>query len=203
MNLLVKLKLAEKQMVKNETDKDAPEELGFFHLTNLKPIEKFVDYYQNYHFKPGYQGFLKYDEKCLQTVVALLKTTEGQPVDAKGVVYLNFKDTMEKMKELMGPSFNIDAIDRLQQKGLFVKRQSNDKGGSISFFKPEFEEMIQNWKFLLEIDKWNEVGFVDLTDPKEKKMGESILTCPSCKAQASPTQKFCAECGQKLVAAAA
>lgn len=202
MYLLVKLKLAEKQMVKNDTDPTAPEELGFFHILDLATVERFFDFYQNYHFKPGYENILKYDEKCMQTTVALLKVCETEKVDRNGTVYLNFKDTMDKMKAEVGASFNLDSLDRLQQKGLFIKRQTNNQGGTISFLKSDFESMVQNWKFLKEIDKWNELGYVDLTEPKDLKPtakgADGGLICSACKNPVIENQKFCGECGNKL-----
>jgi CRP-like cAMP-binding protein len=202
MYLLVKLKLAEKEMAKSETDPTAPEELGFFHILDLVTVERFFDFYQNYHFKPGYENILKYDEKCMQTASALLRVCQNETVDRNGTVYLNFKDTLDKMKAELGATFNLDALDRLQQKGLFIKRQTNAQGGAISFLKSDFEIMVQNWKFLKEIDKWNELGFVDLTEPKELKAtskgADGSVICASCKSPIVGNQKFCGECGNKL-----
>jgi CRP-like cAMP-binding protein len=206
MYLLMKLKLVEKQMVKSETDPTAPEELGFFHILDIGVVEKFFDFYQNYYFKPGFENLLKYDEKCMQTAQAMLKVSEGEKVDRNGNVTLNFKDSMDKLKTELGSAFHIDALDRLQQKGLFVKRQSNNSGGTIAFLKPDFELMIQNWKILKEIEKWNELGFVDLSEPKEKKavpgQAEGDALCPACNKPVSLSQKFCGECGSKLAVAA-
>jgi hypothetical protein len=202
MYVLVKLKLAEKEMQKSEIDPNAPEELGYFHILDLVTVERFFDFYQNYHFKPGYENILKYDEKCMQTASALLKASEAEKVDRNGTVNMNFKDTMDKMKAEMGSTFNLDSFDRLQQKGLFIKRQTNNQGGSISFLKSDFEIMVQNWKFLKEIDKWNELGYVDLSDPKEQKTtakgADGGMICSSCKAPIIENQKFCGECGNKL-----
>jgi CRP-like cAMP-binding protein len=207
MYLLTKLKLAEKQMEKSETDPTAPEELAAFHLLDLSTVEQFFDYYQNYHYKPGYANFLKYDDKCMLTAQALLKVAENEKVDHKGAVNLSFKPTMDKMKEIFGASFNIDAIDRLQQKGLFVKRQSSEKGGTISFLKADFDVTIKAWRVLKEIDKWNELGYVDMSEPKPQAKGAdqvvATISCPSCKAEVAENQKFCGECGHKMVQAAA
>jgi len=208
--VLVKLKIAEKQMVKNEIDPTAPEELGFFHILNMKAIERFFDYYQNYHFKPGYSGFLKYDEKCMQTAKALLKFSGGEKIDHRGCVLMNWKTTLDKFKTEFGAGFSPDAVERLAQKGLMVKRESSATGGAISFLKSEFEEMIENWKILKEIEKWNELGHVDMTEPKPVAVPGAaaaqpdgpVLTCPQCMSIVSQGQKFCGQCGNKVEMAA-
>jgi hypothetical protein len=63
--------------------------------------------------------------------------------------------------------------------------------------------MVQNWKILKEIDKWNELGFVDLSDPKDVKPASGAAAgetnCPSCNNPVIGNQKFCGECGHKLI----
>ena len=189
-------------MVKSPTDPAAPDELGFFNVSDLSVVEKFVDFYQNYYFKPGYEGILKYDEKCMQTAKALLKISTGVPVDRNGTATLKFTDAMDQMKAEVGATFNLESLGRLQQKGLFVKRQTSADGGTISFLRTDFEATVQHWAFLREIDSWNEAGFVDLSAPEERRASSPApgggVICPNCKASNPGSPKFCGECGFKL-----
>ena len=54
---------------------------------------------------------------------------------------------------------------------------------------------------LKELEKWNEKGFVDMTeeDPKKAKKAEEA-SCPQCQAKIVAQAKFCSECGFKLAA---
>lgn len=206
-NVLVKLKLAEVQMIKSETDENAPDEMGTCTFHDLAMVERFFEYFQNFHFKGGNANLLKYDEKCTQTAQALVKVSEGEKTDRNGVVYLNYKTVCDRLKAMLGPSFNPDAILRLEQKGLFVKRESNDRGGQLSFFRSEFISMLDNWKFLREIEKWNDLGFVDLKEgqasPTAADAQKEILTCPTCLSQITEAMRFCPACGANLAQKAA
>ncbi len=198
--LLTKLKLAEFEMTKDENDPNAIEELGYFHYLNLTAVERFFDFYQNYHFKGGNADILRSDDKCIQVVDALIKLSAEEKMDRSGVVYMHYKNTLDKLKEVIGPSFNPDVLSRIEQKGLFLKRASDEKGGILSFFRSEFEIMLQNWRILKEIEKWNEKGFVELIENDPAKMAAAPKNCPACSADVSPGQKFCGSCGTPLVA---
>lgn len=213
-NILVKLKLAEVKMVKNDTDKDAPDEMGPCTFHDLAPVERFFEFYQNFHFKGSNPGILRYDEKCAQTAGALVKLSEGERMDKAGVVYMNYRDTTEKMKAILGATFTPEQIMRLETKGLFVKRESNNQGGTLAFIRSEFVGMIEAWKILREVEKWNEIGFVDLKEPEAPKApaaigasanagGNASITCPTCLTLLAATARFCSGCGAKLGQAAA
>jgi NADH pyrophosphatase NudC (nudix superfamily) len=91
----------------------------------------------------------------------------------------------------------------MEKKGLFVKRESSTTGGSISFYRHDFSTMFQNWKILREIDKWNEKGVVELVEAVAEKAKGGKISCPSCLAEVAEKQKFCGNCGHKLVEVAA
>lgn len=202
VNILVKLKLAELQMVKNDKDPEAPEELGYVHFTDLAPIERFFEFYQHYFFKGGSTEILKVDDKSMNLVAALLKVTEAEKVNRSGIVQMNFKTMTDKLKEILGDTFHPDSLQRLEQKGLFVKREANEQGGFLSLFRQDFEHMLLNWKILKEIDKWNEKGFVELNEAVAKKK-TALTNCPGCKGEVNDKQKFCSNCGHNLTGQAA
>ena len=52
---------------------------------------------------------------------------------------------IEALKLTLGKSFEGDQFQRLEQKGLFVKRISSDQGGTLTFYKPDYEQMLLNW----------------------------------------------------------
>ena len=211
-NVCVKLKLAEVKMVKADNEPDTPEEMGPCTFHDLKPVERFFEFYQNYHFKGSSAAILKYDEKCRDMVQAMLQVSEGEKMDKAGVVYMNYKDACDKLRVVMGPTFNAEHILRLEQKGLFVKRQSSATGGTLSFIRTEFLGMLECWKVLREVEKWNELGFVDLKEGQAKPAAAAgaaptgdkpVITCSTCLTQVAENAKFCQACGAKLAAAAA
>ncbi len=202
LNILIKLKLASIQMVKNEDDPEAPEEPGSVTFFDLEPIEMFFEYFQYYHFKSGKEDLLKTDDTCMQLVYAILHFTKDEKLDRFGAVRVNYPKLVEAIKTEF--SFNVvaDHFGLLETKGLLVKRQSADDGVFISFDLREWQKTFHVWKVLREVERWNEKGLVDMTENieffKKKKAGEAA--CPSCKQAISENHKFCANCGFKLAA---
>jgi CRP-like cAMP-binding protein len=133
------------------------------HLTDLKQVEAFFDYYGNYHFKGGYADLLKTNSKMQKVTEEFLKIADQHPMDRGGNAHLPYKPTIDAMKKAMGGSFEADQLFRLEQKGLFIKRTATQDGGILSFYRPDFDQMMLNWKLLREIELWNEKGFVDAT----------------------------------------
>jgi len=131
---------------------------------NMNQIETFFDFYQNYHFKSGYAGLLKTNDKATAITQALVRLSDKYQIDRAGMVSMPYKATVDSMKEVMGKTFEADQIFRLDQKGLMVKQTNTQEGGVLSFFKPEFEQMLLNWKVLKEVELWNERGYVELSD---------------------------------------
>lgn len=131
------------------------------HLTDLKQIEAFFDYYGGYHFKSGFADLLKTNSKLQKITEEFLSIADAHPVDRGGNAHLPYKSTIDSMKVAMGQSFEADQLFRLEQKGLFIKRTANQDGGILSFYRPDFDQMVLNWKMLREIELWNEMGFVE------------------------------------------
>ena len=130
--------------------------------------------------------------------------SEGVEPDRFGVVTIDFQVALERFKTDLGINLNPDHFARLEQKGIFCKRQARQDGTvALQFDVKEFKTTQKIWRILREIDKWNEKGFVDMTEeenkPKKKTEGPC---CPQCSAGIAAQAKFCSECGFKIVAAA-
>lgn len=205
INIFVKLQLAKYEMVKNEEDPEAPDEIGFVHFSDLPLVEQFFEFYQYYHFKGGKQELLKTDERVMQMVQTLLEIAAGEPLDRHGAVRLDYSKTVERFKEIAGYQLNGDHFTNLENKGLFVKRQSTDTGVFLHFDLKEFERTLKVWRVLREVERWNEKGYVDPNEPivDPKKANKSGPECPNCHSPYEGAPKFCSECGHKLGAAAA
>lgn len=131
------------------------------HLMEMPQIEAFFDYFGNYHFKSGYGEFLKTNAKLQKVTEEFLKISAEYQADRAGNVQLPYKSTIDAMKVALGNTFEADQLFRLEQKGLFIKRQTTNDGGVLSFYRPDFEQMLLNWKILRELELWNENGFVE------------------------------------------
>lgn len=201
VNLLVKLKLATTEMIKDEENEGAAPVLGYVNFKSIQPIEQFFEFFQYYQNKAGKGDMLKSDDSCVQIVNTLMKFAPVEKMDRSGVVKVEFPTLVAGFKEELGMQLNTDHFNLLEKKGLFVKRSSTDDNVFISFDYREFERTLLNWKFLKEVEKWNEKGFVDLKEdePKKAKAGNA---CPSCKTEVGEKMKFCSNCGSKLAAAA-
>lgn len=204
-NVFVKLGIAKYEWVKDENDPEAPEEIGFVAFSDLGLVEQFFEFYQYYYFKGGKLELLKTDERVMQLVQILIDLGATETPDRNGVVRLDYAKVVEKVKDVMGLSLNSDHFTLIENKGLFVKRQSVDGGGvTLQFEFKEFDRTMKNWKVLREVERWNEKGSVDpnepVVEPKIKKAGAG--ECPSCKSPHEDGAKFCSECGTKLQMAA-
>lgn len=152
LNILAKL-----GYVENYIDQD-----GLLQFKDMTQIEAFFDFYQNYHFKSGYESLLKTNDKITAITQAVLKISEKYAPDRMGLVHMPFKPAIDSLKEILGKTFEADQLFRLEQKGLIVKRVATQDGGILSFYKSEFEQMLLNWRVLREVELWNEKGYVDM-----------------------------------------
>lgn len=151
---------------------------------NMVQIEAFFDFYQNYHFKGGYAGLLKTNDKATELTQALVRLADKYQADRAGMVTMPYKLTVDTLKETLGKTFEAEQIFRLEQKGLLVKRTATQDGGVLSFFKAEFEQMLLNWKVLKEVEQWNEFGFVRLPETMSNDQGASKAAAGSDKESA-------------------
>lgn len=204
ISIFVKLKLAEFQMVKNEEDPDAPDELGFIHFFDLLAIEEFFEYYQFYFFKSGKADLLKTDDTAMTIVAGINALAAKSEPDRHGVVRLDYTKVVETLATEYGLQLKADHFSLLEMKGLFCKRQSTDNGVLLHVEVKEFARVFRIWLVLREIGKWNEKGVIDMRDewkPQKKVMHNGPI-CPECEAHLEKEHKFCPSCGHKITAAA-
>ncbi len=207
VNLLVKLKLAMYEMGKDPDDLDGPELIQKVHFFDLAAIENFFEFYQYYYFKGGKSEVLKIEDTVLSVLGGLIACTEGLPIDRFGVATLEFPKVVEYFKNEYGMNFTSDTLTRLENKGLFTKRRTNSNNEvQLQFELKEFVGFHKNWRVLREVDKWNEKGFVNPSEPEitksMKKTSAGGVKCPACSAEIQESQKFCGECGHKILAVA-
>jgi hypothetical protein len=206
VNLLVKLKLAMYEMGKDPDDPEGLELIQRVHFFDLAAIENFFEFYQYYYFKSGKLEVLKIDDTVISLLGGLIACAEGLPLDRFGVVSLEFPKVIEYFKNELSLTFNPDTLTRLEKKGLFTKRSTNSNNDvQLQFDLKEFTGFFKNWRVLREVDKWNEKGFVDPSEPEKKvvkKASGGSSKCPACAAEIQEVQKFCGECGHKVAAAA-
>lgn len=201
--LLVKLKLASFEMGRPPEDPEGPEQIMKVTLFDLAAIEAFFEFYQYYYFKGSSKGeVLKTDETCSTLLNHFISLAEGLEPDRFGVVTLDLQKTLERFKQEWGINLNSDHFARLEQKGVFIKRQSLQDGAVVLKFEvKEFKTTQKVWRILKEIEKWNEKGFVDMTEDEQKtKKKTDGPSCPQCAASILPQAKFCSECGHKIAA---
>jgi len=204
INILVKLKLALYEMGKAPDNPDGPDEIQKVHFLDLSLLESFFEFYQYYYFKGGRSELLKVDELCQQMLDGILKLSENEQADRFSIVSIDFAKFAEYCKNEIGINLNNDHFNRLEGKGVFMKRKNGGSGVLLQFEVKEFRSVAQSWKMLREIEKWNEKGFVDMDekDEKPKKKTNGGPACPACSVELQAGAKFCHECGHKVVMAA-
>ena len=143
------------------------------------------------------------EDSATQIVQLMLKCVEGVEPDRFGTVSIEYAAFAEKMQEELGVKLLADHFIRLENKGVFSKRRTTGDKVYIDFDLREYKNILYSWKFIREINKWNERGFVDLDEKEEvrKKKTDGPI-CPQCGTPCQSDQKFCGECGQNLVAKA-
>lgn len=203
INILVKLKMALYEMGKAPDNPDGPDEIQRVHFLDLPLVESFFEFYQYYYFKSGRSEILKVDELCSQMLECLLKLAETEQADRFGIVSVDFTKYSEACKNEIGLNLNNDHFNRLESKGVLMKRKNGGTGVLLQFEVKEFRSIFQSWKMIKEVDKWNEKGFVDMDEKEEKpKKKSGGPCCPGCAVEVQAGAKFCHECGHKLVMAA-
>ncbi len=202
VNILVKMKLAQYVMGENPEQPDEPEQVMAVQFFDVPAIENFFEFYQHYYFKGGKLDLLKVDETSGRVVTYLLESVKEMAPDKKGVVAVSFETVVEKFKTQYQINLNTDHFAVLEQKGLFARRQSRDKGVELSFDLREWQIMLMNWRFLKEIDKWNEKTLVDINEPEDSFIKKLVVAtgpvCPDCHNGYVEGAKFCSHCGHKL-----
>lgn len=202
--IMIKLKLAEYIM---EPVMDAGHE-GKMEITGLRvfslsALESFFEFYQYYYFKGGKMDLLRVNEEAFYILKELLQLVGVQEPDRQGVVSIEFERLVKALQDSRGIELSNNHFTLLESKGLFMKRKSLSDGKVlVQFDHNEFRTQIEIWRFLREIEKLNERGYVDMLETEEapkKKIQAGFKECSSCKAKVVEAAKFCNECGAKLV----
>lgn len=202
INILVKFKLAQYEMGRPPEDPEGPEQIMKVHFLDITAIENFFEFYQYYFFKTGKSEVLKVEDQPSLLLNHFIELCNGVQPDRFNVVTLDYAKVLERFKTDLNITLNQDHFARLEQKGLFMKRQTRqDNSIVLQFDVREFKSTQLNWRFIKEIEKWNEKGSVD---PNEKevvvKKKPDAQLCPQCSTEFVPNAKFCSQCGYKLAA---
>jgi hypothetical protein len=176
-------------------------ELQEIRVHDVASIEGFGEFYQHNFFKAGKSEVIIVDKTALQIAGAFCEMAKGQLLDRNGAVTLNYKNTLAEIKN----RFNIEVkevhFSLLEKKGLYVKRQTIGADVGISFDYIEWTSTYKYWQIIQEIDRWNEVGQVNMTENLNEKKALAPEKCAGCGSLIKSDSKFCSECGQKLAAA--
>lgn len=199
MDLLLKLKIAEFQVRTNE---EGEEELTDLHISSLQQMEDFAEFYQYHLFKGGKSEAIYVDATALKVVKGLVEFSEGLPVDHRGATSVDYNHVIAKFKEKYRMDFKPMHLDLLEKKGFFAQRKAPENAPVILYFdRAEAVRLSFYWALILEIDKWNDKGFVDLNE-KEEVLAADGNACPQCSGPITKENKFCPNCGFKLAQAA-
>lgn len=216
-DLMVKMNMGEWIMQKDPDladDPSAPLEKYKLVLRDLSVLEDTLEHWQYYFFKGGKLEFLKTEEKVMQVVAALAEYSKAIEPDRNGRALFDYSVFIERYRTEFGISLNADIFSLIEQKGVSILRKTFEIDGKsivrLQFEPRELTRWSRIWTVLKEVERWNEKGYVDLSEPgydplrKHAPQSKSLLTidCPSCKAALEGNPKFCSQCGHKLVNAA-
>lgn len=201
-NIFVKQKMANYLIGKPPENPEGPDEVLEITFKDIATIEGFFEFYQYYYYKPGKGDYLKIDDTMHALLEILLKCVGDQVPDRFGVVSIPYLKFQDECKSEIGLNLNKDHFNRLEQKGVLCKRNTNkDNSVDIQFDFKEFRNISASWKFLKDIEKWNEKGFVDPNEFEpvyKKKEANTGVECPQCHNPVAMDAKFCQECGYSL-----
>ena len=198
LQILAKLQYVELFYEEND---DGEKELKDLIMHQPYLMESFADFYQ-YHLYRGALGtLLKVDKKALQIAQSLVAVSVGLEPDFRGSTVVDYKAVSEYMKNHFQVDFKAEHVSLLEAKGLFVKRMVKDEGITISFDREEFEKTSLYWSFIKEINELNDLGYVDMSSPKNTEDEVAPGLCTECKTPMTHAdQKFCGQCGHKMAA---
>lgn len=198
IELLSKLDFLEMKLAKNDEDEDV---LDHIIIKNLQGIEDFAEFYQYNLYKGGKSEVIYIDPLAFKVANAFVELAEDKEVDHKGVVALDYDEALQMLKSKYQLKLKTTHIDILEKKGLFIERKAQAEGKTeLRFDKEEFIRVNLFWKVIHEIDKWNEVGYVDLLEKEDLYSDEAVLGCPQCEGELREEHKFCPHCGFKIAA---
>ncbi len=197
LDLLQKLGYVEFQFSQTEEGESV---LDVIKIKDPQFIEGFADFYQFHFYKSGPNEIIHVDPMAMTLAKALVELSEGLAPDFKGATQLPYEQLLSDLKARYRIDLKATHLDLLEKKGLLVQRKSQDKGLLLSIDRQEFAKVSAYWQIIHEIDQWNAKGFVDLEEKKSDEKSGGACICPDCQVEFTEGQKFCGNCGFKLVA---
>lgn len=195
-DVLKKLGYAELHFVEVEGEK----ELGTIEIFNLKLLEDFAEFYQYHLYRGQKSEQIEVDNLTHKCLKVLNQLAEGKPKDRRGAVTVPYQDFQDAFKKQFNQDVKGTHFEALEKKGLFVKRTQVKEQQFIAFDQEEFARIDIFWRFLAEIQKWNEKGFVDLNEKEAVAEKSSATKCVGCSGDIGKEHRFCPNCGMKLAA---
>jgi CRP-like cAMP-binding protein len=194
--LLQKIGVAE--LIKG-INEEGEEELNFVRLKDLPMIEEFCDFYQRNLYKQGRSKIIEVNKLAMSVMKAFGVGGHGAPVDPRQGTMVPLQTLIEKARIETGFVLKQEQFDVLKEKGLDVKKTNIGDTIQICFNHTEFQRIYKFWQIIHEVDKWNELGRVELHEKVEKKETGGAV-CSSCSGSINEVMKFCPHCGFKLAA---
>ncbi len=163
-------------------------------------IEQFGEFYQHNFFRAGKSEAIHVDKTALLLAMGFTELAASVEPDRNGVVQIPFKSIVEHMKTKYLIDFKDTHASLIEKKGLYAKRQTIDDTVMVSFDKHEWQQTAKFWQIILEIDRWNETGSVNLEENLTAVKPSGPERCAGCGSIIQTSAKFCPECGHKLAA---
>ncbi|MCB0414388.1 MAG: cyclic nucleotide-binding domain-containing protein [Bdellovibrionales bacterium] len=197
LQILANLDYVELFYIKNEDEED---ELDNIYIHKPQEIEHFADFFQYHLYKPGRSEIIYPEKMATLAANSIVEFSKESQPDFRGVTRIEYSSFLDFFKSRQRAEFNNTYLNLLEKKGLFLQRKNTDQGLFLEFNRDEYIEAVQNWKFLEQIKIWNETGRVAAKVIEAVVEEGAANSCPDCGAEVSGVQKFCSECGYKLVA---
>ncbi len=197
LELLKKLGYVDIHTALDENEEEVISDIIF---REVQTIEDFAEFYQYHLYKPGRAEILYLDEVAFKIVKVVAGMAYPHSPDHRDSVSLDYDKVLEEVKKKAGVDIKNTHWDLLEKKGLYVQRKSREQGLTLQLNKDEFIKTAIFWAFIKEIESWNQKGFIDFTQEKQVA-SVSTLGCPDCSTPITAEQKFCQNCGAKLLAA--
>ena len=196
--LLGKLGYLHLQYEKNEDTEQM--ELQEIRILDSQTVELFGEFFQHNYFKAGKSEVIIADKTAIQLARAFCELSKDVEPDRNGVVKLDYKKLMADIKTQFYIDLKEIHIGLLEKKGLYVKRQTLDEVVYVSFDRFEWLSTFKFWQIIQEIDRWNQIGFVNVNEDLNEVKAQGPAKCGGCRAEIKAESKFCSECGFKIAA---
>lgn len=169
--LLVDLGYAQLEMVKSETDPEAPEELGFVHFVRLEELKAFSEFFRNAWKTEETRELLSESGRWSKTLSALRKMLESAGEDGKSAleseeICLSVPDVSLYLETQVGMPASQDPFKELERMGLAIQRKTTKTDEQVKFRSEDLSLQLRHQKFIEKIAVWNAKGKIDLPAPQ-------------------------------------